>query len=97
MRAEVESFSDSIREKVVQGMRGRELVSEVLKDWESTLNRVAKAEVEEKVVVCGRAVRWWNDAIKAKIEQRRELYKIILRGEDDLWEEYVRLWKEVKQ
>ena len=97
LRAEVESFSDSIQEKVVQGMRGRELVSEVLEDWESIVNRVAKAEVEEKVVVCGRAARWWDDEIKAKIEQRRELYKRILRGEDGLWEEYVRLRKEVKQ
>ena len=97
MRAEVESFSDSIREKVVQGMKGRELVSEVLEDWESIVNRVAKAEVGEKVVVCGRAARWWDDEIKAKIEQRRKLYKRILRGEDELWEEYVRLRKEVKQ
>ena len=35
--------------------------------------------------------------IKAKIEQKRELYKRILRGEDELWEEYVRLRKEAKQ
>ena len=96
LRAEVESFSDSIREKVFRGMRGRELVSEVLEDWESIVNRVAKAEVGE-VVVCGRAARWWDDEIKAKIEQRREFYKRILRGEDELWEEYVRLRKEVKQ
>ena len=87
----------SIREKVVQGMRGRELVSEVPEDWESIVNRMANAEVGEKVVVCGRAVRWWDNEIKAKIEQRRELYKRILRGVDGLWEEYVRLRKEVKQ
>ena len=30
-------------------------------------------------------------------QQRRELYKMILSGEDELWEEYVRLRKEVKQ
>ena len=60
-------------------MRGRELVSEVLEGWESIV-RVAKAEVGEKVVVCGRAARWWDDEIKAMIEQRRELYKRILRG-----------------
>ena len=58
---------------------------------------MAKAEVGEKVVVCGRAARWWDDEIKAKIEQRREMYKRILRGEDKLWEEYIRLQKEVKQ
>ena len=33
----------------------------------------------------------------AKIGQRRELYKRILSGEDELWGEYVRLWKEIKQ
>ena len=97
MRAELESFSDSIREKVVQGMRGRELVRVVLEDWESIVNRVAKAEVGEKVIVCGRTARWCDNEIKAKIERRRELYKRILRGEDELWEEYVRLWKEVKK
>ena len=58
LNAEVESFSESIWEKVVQGMRGRELVSEVVEDWESIVNGVAKAEVGEKVLVCGRAVRW---------------------------------------
>ena len=90
LRAEVESFSESIREKVVQGMRRRELASEVLEYWESIVNRMAKAEVGQKVVVCGRAARWWDNEIKAKIEQRRELYKRMLRGEDELWEEYVR-------
>ena len=33
----------------------------------------------EKVVVCGRAVRWWDDEIKQKIEHRREAYKKYLR------------------
>ena len=35
-----------------------------------------------RLLLCGRATRWWDDGIKAKIEQRRELYKRILRGED---------------
>ena len=45
---------------------------------------MARAEVGEKVVVCGRAVRWWGDRIKQKIEQRREAYKKI---RDNPWEE----------
>ena len=28
--------------------------------------RTAKAEVGGKVVVCGRAVRWWDDEMKVK-------------------------------
>ena len=31
-----------------------------------------KVEVGEKVVVCGRAVRWWDDEIKAKIYRAEE-------------------------
>ena len=42
-------------------------------------------------MVCGRAVRWWDDEIKQK--QRREAYKKIL---DYLWEEYSKLRREVK-
>ena len=49
------------------------------------LQVVWEAEVGEKVVVCSRTVRWWDDEIKAKIEQRRELNKRILGSEDELW------------
>ena len=48
-------------------------------------NRVARVTVGEKVIVCGRSVRWWDDEIRAKIEQRRQLYKRMVRG---LWGEY---------
>ena len=51
------------------GMKG------VLKEWENIVNSVARDTVGEKVIVCGRSVRWWDDEIKAKIEQRRQLYK----------------------
>ena len=95
LRAEVELYLESIREKVVLCLRGRELVSEVLEECESIVNRVTKAEVQEKVVVCGRAVRLWDNEIQAMVEQRRELYKRILRGENE-WEHYIRLRKEVK-
>ena len=47
-------------------MRGGELVGKVLEEWKRIVNRVAKAEVGEKVIVCGRSVRWWDDEIKGK-------------------------------
>ena len=49
--------------------------------------------VGEKVIVCGRSVRWWDDEIKAKIEQRRQLYKRMVRDQEGLWDE---LRREVK-
>ena len=77
-------------------MRGNELVKGVLKEWENIVNRVARDTVGEKVIVCGRSVRWWDDEIKAKIEQRRQLYKRMVRGQEGLWDEYNKLRREVK-
>ena len=72
LKAEVETFSERIREKVSEG----------------------SAEVGEKVTVCGRAVRWWDDA--EDVEERREVYMKILRGQGDLWGEYTELRREVE-
>ena len=69
-------------------MRGNELVEGVLKEWENIVNRVARDTVGEKVIFCGRSVRWWDDEIKAKIEQRCQLYKRMVRGQEGLWDEY---------
>ena len=70
LQAEVEAFSEGISQMEKGGMRGN--VEGVLKEWESIVNRVARDTVGEKVIVCGRSVRWWDDGIKAKIEQRRQ-------------------------
>ena len=34
-------------------MKGQELVNEVVMEWESVVNRVAKCELGEKMIVCG--------------------------------------------
>ena len=41
--------------------------------------------------------RWWDEQIKDKINARLEVYKKVVNGQEDLWGEYCRLWKEVKQ
>ena len=72
-------------------------MNEVVMEWESVVNRVAKSELGEKMIVCGRAVRWWDEQIKDRINVRREGYKKVLNGWEDLWDEYCRLCKEVRQ
>ena len=94
LQAEVSGFAESIKHKQITGS---ELVNEVLEEWEIIVNRVAKTEVGEKMIVCGRAARWWDDEVRAKIEHRREVYRLIASGQEELWEEYYRLRKEVKQ
>ena len=58
---------------------------------------LAKCELGEKMIMCGRTARWWDEQIKDKINARREVYKKVVNGREDLWGEYCRLRKEVKQ
>ena len=53
--------------------------------------------------MCGGAARWWDEQIKDKINLRWEVYKavvkykVVVNGQEDLWGEYYRLQKVVKQ
>ena len=69
LRAEVHRFSENIRSNVERGMKGQELVNEVVMECESFVNRVAKCELGEKMIVCGRAARWWDEQIKDRINE----------------------------
>ena len=82
---------------VQRGMKGHKLVNLVLHEWENMVNRVARKKVGEKLIVCGRAARWWNYKIKVKISLRGDVYKKVIRGREDLWDKYCRLCKEVKE
>ena len=82
---------------VERGMKGQELVNEVVMEWERVVNSVAKCELGEKMIVCGRAARWWDEQIKDRINARREVYRKVVNGRENLWDEYCRLRKEVKQ
>ena len=48
LKAEVHGFSESVKSKLEGGMKGYDLVNEVLMEWENIVNRVAKSEVGEK-------------------------------------------------
>ena len=95
--AEVDGFTESIKCSIEGGLKGHDLVNKVLLKWESIVNEVAKREVGEKVIVCGKAARWWDDEIREKIKGRRELHKRMINGQGDLWGEYCKLRKEVKE
>ena len=64
------------------GVRGHDLVNEVLFKWENTVNEVPRREIGEKMIVCGRAAKWWNSEIKENIKYRRELHKRMINGQD---------------
>ena len=92
----MKGFSESIRQIMSKGLKGHAFAGEVLREWESIVNRVAKREMGEKLIVCGKSARWWDSEVKDKINSRRKLYKSMLDGNVDAWEDYCKLWKEVK-
>ena len=56
-----------------EGLKGQSLVGEVLREWECIVNRVAKSEVGEKMIVCGKLQKEvkgrkktdiWNDVVE---------------------------------
>ena len=49
------------------------------------------------MIVCCRAARWLDEQIKDIINARREVYRKVVFGREDLWDEYCRLRKEVNQ
>ena len=48
------------------------------------------------LIVCGRAARRWDGEIRDKISLRCEVYRKMVSGQKELWSEYCRLRKEVK-
>ena len=81
-------FTESVTQKVESGMKGEPLVQEVVHECEDIVNRVAKSVVGEKTIVCGKSARWWDNEIKDKINRRREVYKKVISGRKELWDEY---------
>ena len=59
-------------------MKGHELVNKVVIEWESAINRVAKCELGEKIIVCARAARWWDEQIKDEITQNGKYIRRLL-------------------
>ena len=83
LMAEVHEFSECTKSKIERGMKGQELVNEVVMEWENVINRVAKYEFGEKMIVCGRAARWWDEQIKDKInltQDSRYIRRLLMVG-----------------
>ena len=54
-------FTESVSQKVENGMKGEPLVQDVVHEWEDIPNRVAKSVVGEKTIVCGKSASWWDN------------------------------------
>ena len=62
-------FSENIRSKVERGRKGQELVNEVVMEWENIINRVAKCELGEKIIVCDRQLGGGMSRLRTELTQ----------------------------
>ena len=84
LKSEVSGFVECVSRKERAGITEMELVDEVLMELERVVNRVAKIEVGEKMIICGRAARWWDGEIRDKISLRHEVYRKMVSGHKEL-------------
>ena len=86
------TYQKALQDEVLgftESVKGESLVQEVVHEWEDIVNRVAKSVVGEKTIVCRKSARWWDNEIKDKINRRREVYKKVISGRKELWDEYL--------
>ena len=74
---EVQGFSENTGQRK-EGLKGYALVGEILGECKSIVSRVAKREVGENMIVCGKSARRWDSAVK---DSKTELYESMI----DLW------------
>ena len=67
LKSEEDGLSESIKNKVERGIKGQELVNEVVIEWESVVNRVAMCEHGVKKIGCGGENRLLVSRSKTKL------------------------------
>ena len=73
----------------------QELVNKVV--MKGVVNRVAKSELADKMTMCGRAAPVGSGMRRYRINPRQKVYKTIVNGREDYWDEYCRVRGEVTQ
>ena len=64
--------------------------SRIIEGWEELVNTTASRVLGRKLIVCKRAVKWWDEEIKQAIRVRRESHAKYAAGKTDAgWNEYV--------
>ena len=72
--------------------------SRIIEGWEELVNTTASRVLGRKLIVCKRAVKWWDEEIKQAIRVRRESHAKYAAGKTDAgWKEYVESRKRVKE
>ena len=72
--------------------------AKIIEGWEQLVKNTASKVVGKKLVVCNRAVKWWDEEVKEAVRRRREAHARCISSKTTVgWEEYTKARKEVKK
>ena len=61
----------------------------IIKGWEQLIKTTASKVLGKKLIVCNKAVKWWDDEVKEAIRVRREAHAGYTSNKTTAgWEEY---------
>ena len=70
----------------------------IIKGWEQLIKTTASKVLGKKLIVCNKAVKWWDDEVKEAIRVRREAHARYTSSKTTAgWEEYAIARKKVEE
>ena len=70
----------------------------VIEGWEKLVKTPASKVIGKKLIVCNRAVKWWDEEVKEAIRVRRKAHARYTSSKTTTgWEEYAMARKKVKE
>ena len=72
--------------------------AKIIEGWEQLVKDTACKVIGKKLILCNKAVKWWDEEVKEAIRVRRETHTKCLSSESTVgWEEYAEARKAVKK
>ena len=69
----------------------------IIEGWEQLVKTTASKVIEKKLIVCNKAVKWWDEELKEAITSRRKPHARYTSSKSTTgWEEYTIARKKVK-
>ena len=70
----------------------------IIEGWEQLVKTTASKVIGKKLIICNRAVKWWDEEVKEAIRVRRKVHARYTSSKTTSgWEEYASARKKVKE
>ena len=93
-------FSELLEEVGTVGteMERNRAGAKIIEGWEQLVKDTACKVIGKKLILCNKAVKWWDEEVKEAIRVRRETHTKCLSSESTVgWEEYAEARNAVKK